>query len=270
MNNKTKGHVAIALVGLLCAAGIATASSTSMGKGRYQEVELAESGTIVGVVVFDGDVPNPKKIDVVTEDQACHKEPIYSEELIVSADKKIKWAVASIKKIKQGKPFPKGPLGPVPARMAEEGSSGDGSTPAAGLDQNGCRFDPHVVLVAERQDLRIFNSDGILHNVHTYAKFNKPLNKAMPESVTEMDVSFKRRERIRVKCDIHKWMGGWIVVAEHPYYAVTGSDGVFRLENVPVGTHKVEVWHETLGKQIKEVAVKAGEETRLEFAFKKK
>jgi plastocyanin len=261
-------RVGIGLTALLC--GLVVAPPAAESKERYQEVELEESGTIVGTVSFDGSVPKPKKLEVTTEDQACHRGPIYGEDLVVSDDKKIKWAVASIKKIKQGKPFPKGPLGPVPARMAEKGSSGDDSTPAVGLDQNGCRFDPHVVLVPERQNMRLFNSDGILHNVHTYAKFNKPLNKSMPGSMTEMDVSFKRRERIRVKCDIHKWMGGWIVVAEHPYYAVTGSDGVFRLESVPVGTHKVEVWHETLGKQAKEVAVKAGAETRLEFVFKKK
>lgn len=266
--SKMSSRVGIGLTALLC--GLVVAPPAAESKERYQEVELTESGTIVGVVVFDGKVPDPKRLDVVTEDQACHKGPIYSEELIVSADKKIKWAVASIKKIKQGKPFPKGPLGPVPARMAEKGSSGDDSTPVVGLDQNGCRFDPHVVLVAERQSMRIFNSDGILHNVHTYAKFNKPLNKAMPETLEQMDVSFKRRERVRVKCDIHKWMGGWIVVAEHPYYAVTGDDGTFRMEKVPVGTHTIEVWHETLGKQQQQVTVKADEETRLEFVLKNK
>jgi plastocyanin len=253
---------------LMC--GLVAAAPPSKSKGRYEATELEQSGTIVGVVIFDGAVPKPKKLEVTTEDQACHRGPIYGEGLVVSDDKKIKWAVASIKKIRQGKPFPEGPLGPVPARMAEKGSSGDDSAPVAGLDQNGCRFDPHVVLVAERQNMRVFNSDGILHNVHTYAKFNKPLNKAMPESMTEMDVSFKRRERIRVKCDIHKWMGGWIVVAEHPYYAVTGDDGTFRMEKVPVGSHKVEVWHETLGKQQQQVTVMADEETRIEFVLKNK
>jgi plastocyanin len=251
--------------------GVVAAPALAEAKGRYQEVELGQSGTIVGVVSFDGEVPKPKKLEVAVKDEACHKGPIYSEDLVVSDDKKIKWAVASIKKIKQGKPFPKEPLGPVPGCFAADSeASAGGSLPAAGLDQKGCRFNPHVVLLPERQTLRLYNNDGILHNVHTYGKFNTPLNKAMPETLKELDVSFKRRERIRVKCDIHKWMGAWIIVAEHPYYAVTGSDGAFRLENVPVGTHKVEVWHETLGKQQQQVTVRAGEETRLEFVFKKK
>ncbi len=84
-----------------------------------------------------------------------------------------------------------------------------------------------------------------------------------------MDVSFYRKERIRVGCDVHKWMGAWIVVAEHPYYAVTGKDGTFRLDNVPAGTHTVKIWHEKLGKQEKEVTVTAGEETHVEFVCKR-
>ena len=51
---------------------------------------------------------------------------------------------------------------------------------------------------------------------------------------------------------------------------MTGDDGTFRLDKVPVGTHTIEVGHETLGKQEKKVTVKAGEETQVEFTFKKK
>jgi hypothetical protein len=64
-------------------------------------------------------------------------------------------------------------------------------------------------------------------------------------------------------------MAGWVVVQEHPYYAVTDVEGSFRITNVPAGKHKVEVWHETLGKQTKEVEVKAGAETKVAFELKK-
>ncbi|MCH7813622.1 MAG: carboxypeptidase regulatory-like domain-containing protein [Planctomycetes bacterium] len=216
----------------------------------YEETELQESGTIVGVVSFEGAVPKPKTLTITTQDPPCHKDPIPSEALVVSQDKKVQWAVASIKKIASGKPLPpEDPDNPVV------------------LDQQGCRFHPHVVVVPKRRTLRIFNSDNILHNVNIRARKNQPLNRGMPAKVKQMDVSFKRPEKIRVSCDVHDWMGAWIVVAEHPYYAVTGSDGTFRLENVPVGIHTVQIWHETLGKQEQEVVVKAGEETRVEFVM---
>ncbi len=236
----------VLVAGAMC--GLATGS---VHAGKYKEVELTESGTIVGVVRFEGERPKRRRLKVTTDVTVCGKKPIPNDDLVVSKDGRVRWVVASIKKIGSGKAFP-----------AE-----DAENPAH-LDQNGCRFRPHMVVLPEGRTLRILNSDGILHNVHIWAMKNEAVNRAMPGGVKSMDVSFGRKERIRVGCDVHKWMGAWIVVAEHPYYAVTGKDGAFRLENVPVGTHTVRIWHEKLGKQEKEVVVKAGEETRVEFVCK--
>ncbi len=92
----------------------------------------------------------------------------------------------------------------------------------------------------------------------------------MPGKVQQLDVTFDYSERIRVGCDVHKWMSGWIVVAKHPYYAVTGKDGAFRFEDVPAGNHTVEIWHEKLGKKQAEVTVAPGGETTVEFVLKQK
>lgn len=260
-------------------------------RARYQEVKLEQSGSIVGTVRFDGKVSKPQPLKVTTPDEVCHRGPILDETLVVSEKKTIKWVVARITKIARGKPFPKGLIGEaekprVTAKADKPGTLEAKAPPAATektskplkkqvptmpvIDQNGCRFIPHVAVVPERRPVRILNSDGILHNVHTYAKFNAPLNKAMQATVKKMDVTFKRRERILMRCDIHKWMRGWIIVAEHPYYAVTGEEGTFRLKNVPPGTYTVEVWHETLGKLKQKITVKADKESRLEFVFKDK
>ena len=222
-------------------------------KGEYEKVEIQESGTIIGVVRYEGKVPKPKELKVTTADQPCHKGPIMSEKLVLSADNKVKFAVASIKGIVRGKPFPEQ----------------DAQNPVT-LDQQNCRFRPHVITVPIGHPLRILNSDGILHNVHAHTMINDAFNRAMPPKVTQMDVSFDYPERIKFTCDAHAWMKSYIVVAEHPYYAVTGDDGTFRFENVPLGTHTIEVWHEALGKQKQEVTVAAGEEVAVEFVLQRK
>ena len=51
---------------------------------------------------------------------------------------------------------------------------------------------------------------------------------------------------------------------------VTALIGEQHLTEVPAGKHTLKLWHETLGEQEKEIAVKPGEETRVEFVFKKK
>ena len=52
---------------------------------------------------------------------------------------------------------------------------------------------------------------------------------------------------MRINCDLHSWMVGWVVVAAHPYYAITGADGQFAFDNLPPGQYKLQIWHERLG-----------------------
>ena len=219
----------------------------------YKVTDVKDGGAIVGTVRFEGEIPKRRRLKITGADKPCHAKPIPNDDLVVSKDGKIRWAVVSIRKLVQGKDFPQAdPQNPVV------------------LDQQGCRFRPHVVVVPQNQPLKILNSDGVLHNVHLFAKKNEPFNRSMPGRMKELVVTFDRAERIRVGCDVHKWMGGWIVVAKHPYYAVTGKDGTFRLENVPAGTYTLQVWHEKLGKQEREVTVSPGADAEIEFVLKKK
>ena len=219
---------------------------------RNEQAEPKAHGAIVGIVRYEGAVPKQEPINVTTKEAPCHREPVPNESLVISNDKQVKWAVVSIKTIKAGKPFPpENPDEPIH------------------LVQRGCRFLPHVVVVPRGRTLRILNDDGIFHNVHARARRNRAFNRALPPKVKQMDVTFKRPERIRVRCDVHAWMGAWIVVAEHPYVTVTERDGAFRFEGVPPGRYTIDLWHETLGKQQKDVTVTAGSEAKMDFVFKK-
>ena len=107
----------------------------------------------------------------------------------------------------------------------------------------------------------------MLHNIHTYSKINKPMNRAQPKFKKKLKVKFDKPEIMEVKCDVHGWMSGWIFVAGNPYYSVTGEDGAFSLTDVPAGKYKVTIWHEKLGTQTKEVEVKDGETAKLDVEF---
>jgi len=205
---------------------------------------MAQTGTISGTVKFVGAPPTPKKISVTKDTAKCGTEKL-SEELVVGPDKGVKWAVISL-----------------------VGARGKPSGPAV-LDQKTCQFIPHVVVVPAGGTLEILNSDGILHNIHTYSTKNPSINKAQPGFKKKMTEKFDKPEIIKVTCDAHAWMSGWIVVADSPT-AVTDEKGSFKLANVPVGTYKLKVWHESLGEQVKEVSVKPGEEVKVTFELAKK
>lgn len=141
--------------------------------------------------------------------------------------------------------------------------------PKVTFDQKGCRFVPHGMVVRTDQVVVCVSSDPVAHNVHTSPFANTPSNFIVqPNDKDGMEVKLPIRESLPVKvtCDIHPWMTAWWVVVDHPYAAVTDSQGKFKIENLPEGEHVFRVWHEKAGyiDRAYKVTVKGGEVTTLE------
>ena len=107
-------------------------------------------------------------------------------------------------------------------------------TEKVALDQKGCVFVPRVVVVPAGGTVDFLNSDRLLHNIHATPKRNVSFNRTQPKSRT-IPITFAKPEIVRINCDLHSWMMAWVVVAAHPYYAVTGADGQFAFDNLPPG-----------------------------------
>jgi len=231
-------------VSVLCVEVLAVALIT----GASTPVTAQGGGSIVGEVKFSGTPPAPKVTKVNKDNQVCGDEK-RSEDVIVGPNKGLQNAVVSVVGAK-------GPA-PKPAQKTV-------------LDQKGCQFVPHVLVVPAGADVDILNSDGVLHNIHTSSTANPSLNKAQPKFKKVMTEKFDKPEIVQLRCDVHSWMAGWLVVQAHPLYAVSDASGAFKLDNVPPGKHKVEVWHETLGTMTQEVEVKAGAPSKVTFELGKK
>jgi len=205
-------------------------------------------GRITGRVLFSG-APRPSRPIQVTKDHAvCGARAHVDESLVLGKDGGVRNAVVSIGPIPSGAAWPESP------------------TPT--LDQNGCWFNPHVLLVPAASSIDVVNSDGILHNIHTYPKRNPPTNQAQPKFKKVLNLTFKEPDTIQVKCDVHSWMNAWIIVAPHPYYAVTDESGAFTLSGVPPGSYTLTVWHESLGTREQPVTATAGGSSESTITFK--
>ena len=218
-------------------------AGTVLFAGGPARVGAQGGGTIEATVTYAG-APVVEKLKVNKDTEKCGTEALI-EKVVVGAGKGLANAVVSV-----------------------AGAKGAPTAKKASVDQKGCKFNPHVVAMTTGE-LEIKNSDDILHNVHTYSTANPSINKAQPKFKKTMTEKFEKPEIIKLTCDVHSWMLGWIAVMPHPFFGVTDGNGAAKIENVPPGKQTVEVWHETLGKATKEVEVKAGQTTKVAIEMKK-
>lgn len=187
---------------------------------------IGMGASIKGKVVFTGAVPAAKKVDVTIDQYVCGTSKDAGD-LLVSPQKELRNAVVWLDKA------PATAAGPAPQGNVE-------------MDQNGCTFVPRIVIVPAGGTVDFLNSDRLLHNIHATPKLNAGFNRTQPKSRT-IPITFDKPEIVRINCDLHSWMVGWVVVAAHRYYAITGADGQFSFDNLPPGQYKLNVWHERLG-----------------------
>jgi len=141
-------------------------------------------------------------------------------------------------------------------------------TAAVTIDQRGCVYHPRVVGAQVGQPIEFVNDDATLHNVHGTPRDSSPWNFTMPIQGSRRTLRIDAPEvMVSVRCDLHPWMQGWIGVLDHPYFAVTGADGRFALEDVPPGDYVVAAWHERFGVRETRVTLPPKGTAEVTFTF---
>ena len=136
------------------------------------------------------------------------------------------------------------------------------------LDQEGCRYHPHVLGIQTGQPLEILNSDSLLHNINAQPSTNRGFNISQPQAGMSTTRDFALQEvMIPVRCDVHGWMNAYIGVLEHPYHGVSDGSGALTLENLPPGEHVLEAWHEEYGTMTDTVTLAAGGSADVSFTY---
>ena len=196
------------------------------------------TGAVRGVVTMAD--PPPPGVLAVTTDQAVCGDTAPDEAIVADPAGHVANAVARL----TGVPWP-----------AER--------PAPRIDNAGCLFVPRVQIAPAGSRVLVTSQDDTLHSTHTYDDRNRTgFNIAMPFPGLEVHRPLRRPGVVRVECDSHGWMRGWIVVSRDRG-AVSGRDGVFVLADVPAGDHELTLWHERLRAAPRTVTVRAGETTEV-------
>ncbi len=263
MKTITKAGMTILMTLLLVQPGLAK-------KGDYQVAPVEKGGSLSGAVSFKGKVPGPIMEDLTKGKNAefCATHPdtrnghIRPRHKVVVTDGKLRDVVVFIENISKGKDWPQEPTR---------------------FEFQKCDIFPKVTVVRKTPRgvkeglVKITNHDpDVLHNPHGYSKvgarvktlFNKPLpNKGDVADVTNKLKRFKMKKdkHFFLQCDQHNFMEADARIIWNPYYAVTGKEGKFHIDQIPAGTYRVTAWHPYAGEVTQEITVKGGQTTPLNF-----
>ncbi len=135
------------------------------------------------------------------------------------------------------------------------------------MDQQGMKFIPHVLVVAQGDTVKFLNHDNVAHNV--YSPDNEGFNLGTFKQNEERTYTFSSPGQYSVLCSIHPEMLGYIFVGQNRYGAAVDAKGRFTIKNVPPGTYTLAVWNPQLKAPEKQVTVAAGKTAEENIALKR-
>jgi plastocyanin len=255
----TKGTIAIAFALSLVLAGC--------GGGGGDEFQLpagagagAPSGpaydpstataTISGSILFEGEAPTMPRIQMAADPYCQGAAPeATSQEVLVTADGRLQNVMVFLRS------------------GYDTGVSYPAPTAPLLIDQQGCRYRPHVFTVMSNQPITIRNSDMTLHNIHAFPMINMQINIGQAVQGMENSESFALAEGpFAIRCDVHRWMNSFTAVFDHPFHTTSADTGDYGI-SVPPGTYEIVAWHEKYGEMTGSVTVADGETSEFNFTF---
>jgi hypothetical protein len=135
------------------------------------------------------------------------------------------------------------------------------------VTQQDCAYRPRVAGIVAGQHVLIQNGDQTLHNVHAFRGRQSWFNQAQLAGSAPIRKDPVAGAVIKLKCDVHPWMTGFVRVQVNSLFAVTDENGRFSIEKIPAGRYTLVAWQETLGERSREVVVERDRVVEMELDF---
>jgi plastocyanin len=194
------------------------------------------SGAVEGRIIFNGEIPKS-----IVPDNSGNRDPLVD---VDAQSKGLRDVVVFLKT-------------PPAHRTSPE------QLPPAKMDQVNNRFVPRVMAARAGQRIRFTNSDAGNHNVRSSSsvatnEFN--IFTAVEGNYERAFSANPSGQPIRIGCDIHPWMRGWIYIFDHPFFAITDHQGRFRISGLPPGEHELILTQPDLGyREAKKITIRPGQ-----------
>lgn len=118
------------------------------------------------------------------------------------------------------------------------------------VDQVNKQFLPKIKVISKNSQVSFPNKDNIHHHLYSFSKakqFEIPLYKGKPSQ----SIVFDKVGVVKLGCNIHDWMKGYVFVVDTPFYTQTNNQGKARISKVSKGQYSVNIWHPHAKKTIR-------------------
>ena len=120
------------------------------------------------------------------------------------------------------------------------------------------QFVPRVLTIPKGSRVRFPNEDVILHNVFSVSGRNS-FDMGLYKKGAGKEHRFEEAGLVRVFCNVHHSMVGYVWVLDTPFMATPDANGNFVLTGLPKGPGRLTVWHEQAEPRTVDVQVPRAE-----------
>ena len=206
----------------------------------YRAISVTSAGKITGTVEFDGSFPADTVIQLSPEQTGCGQSVV--DHRVERSGNRVSGVAVWLTDIHEGKPLS------IERRFE--------------LTNEDCVMEPRVQEVTVGGTLNVLSADVAMHNNRIVDVATGELQALAPFNdngqVVPFDKLLTRPAELEATCELHPWTRAYLLVLDHPYFAMTGKAGDFSIDGVPAGTYHLRAWHPVLGLIDRAVTVSAG------------